>query len=43
MCAQVSDLDGTMVGEGEEADACTTDFGVYWEDNAALAGGSSPT
>ena len=37
--AQVSDLDGTMVGEGEEADACTSDFGAYWEDNAALAGG----
>ena len=28
-----------MVGEGEEADACTSDFGAYWEDNAALAGG----
>ena len=36
---QVSDLDGTMVGEGEEADACTRDFAAYWEDNAALAGG----
>ncbi|KAL4852949.1 putative sucrose-phosphatase 2 [Chlorella vulgaris] len=35
----VSDLDGTMVGEGEEADACTRDFAAYWEDNAALAGG----
>ena len=36
---QVSDLDGTMVGEGEEADAATAEFGAYWEDNAALAGG----
>lgn len=35
----VSDLDGTMVGEGDEADACTRDFGTYWEENAALAGG----
>ncbi|KAL4457961.1 hypothetical protein ABPG75_012826 [Micractinium tetrahymenae] len=35
----VSDLDGTMVGEGEEADACTREFATYWEENAALAGG----
>jgi hypothetical protein len=35
----VSDLDGTMVGDGEEADAATRDFCTYWEDNAALAGG----
>ena len=34
----VSDLDGTMVGEGEDADAATADFGFYWEENAALAG-----
>ena len=36
---QVSDLDGTMVGEGEEADAGTREFAAYWEENAALAGG----
>lgn len=35
----MSDLDGTMVGDGEEADACTADFQAYWEENAALAGG----
>lgn len=34
----VSDLDGTLVGEGPEADAKTLDFGTYWEDNAALVG-----
>ena len=37
--SQVSDLDGTMVGDGEEADACTREFATYWEENAALAGG----
>ena len=36
---QVSDLDGTMVGDGEEADAGTREFCSYWEDNAALSGG----
>lgn len=35
----VSDLDGTMVGEGEEADATTREFAAYWEENAALSGG----
>ncbi len=35
----MSDLDGTMVGEGEEADAGTREFCEYWEDNAALSGG----
>ena len=34
----VSDLDGTLVGDGQEADAKTFDFGTYWEDNAALVG-----
>ena len=33
---QVSDLDGTMVGNGHEADAMTHNFKQYWEDNAAL-------
>ncbi|DBB07742.1 TPA: hypothetical protein ACH3X3_009162 [Trebouxia sp. C0006] len=32
----VSDLDGTMVGNGHEADAMTHNFKQYWEDNAAL-------
>ncbi|KAA6421813.1 MAG: hypothetical protein FRX49_08132 [Trebouxia sp. A1-2] len=32
----VSDLDGTMVGNGHEADAMTYNFKQYWEDNAAL-------
>lgn len=36
--AQVSDLDGTMVGEGSVADAATRRFCNYWEDTAALAG-----
>jgi hypothetical protein len=36
---QVSDLDGTMVGETEEADAATREFCTYWEENAALSGG----
>lgn len=36
---QVSDLDGTMVGEGPEADAATLAFCRYWENTAALAGG----
>lgn len=36
---QVSDLDGTMVGEGDEADAATREFAAYWEENAALSGG----
>ncbi|KAK9810564.1 hypothetical protein WJX73_000994 [Symbiochloris irregularis] len=35
----VSDLDGTMVGEGPEADAATRAFCAYWENTAALAGG----
>lgn len=35
----MSDLDGTMVGEGEEADAATREFAAYWEENAALSGG----
>lgn len=35
---QVSDLDGTMVGETAEADAATQSFRDYWEDSAALAG-----
>ena len=34
----VSDLDGTMVGEGADADAATQRFCSYWEDSAALAG-----
>jgi len=34
----VSDLDGTMVGEGPEADAMTASFGTYWEESAALVG-----
>lgn len=34
----VSDLDGTMVGEGPEADAMTSEFGAYWEESAALVG-----
>jgi hypothetical protein len=34
----VSDLDGTMVGEGADADAATRRFCAYWEDTAALAG-----
>lgn len=34
----VSDLDGTMVSEGVEADASTATFTRYWEDHAALAG-----
>ena len=36
---QVSDLDGTMVGEDSEADAGTGAFCSYWEDSAALSGG----
>ncbi len=36
---QVSDLDGTMVGEGPEADAGTGAFCDYWEDSAALSRG----
>mmetsp|Transcript_36424 Transcript_36424/g.50610 ORF Transcript_36424/g.50610 Transcript_36424/m.50610 type:complete len:748 (-) Transcript_36424:276-2519(-) len=35
----VSDLDGTMVGHGEEMDAGTLSFRRYWQDTAALAGG----
>jgi len=34
----VSDLDGTLVGDGIHADQKTSDFGAYWEDNAALVG-----
>ena len=34
----MSDLDGTMVGEGPDADAATQRFCCYWEDSAALAG-----
>ena len=36
---QVSDLDGTMVGEDPAADAGTEAFCNYWEDSAALSGG----
>ena len=36
---QVSDLDGTMVAEGPEADSATQDFCNYWESTPALAGG----
>lgn len=36
LCWQVSDLDGTMVGNGHEADAMTRSFTQYWEDNAVL-------
>lgn len=35
---EVSDVDGTMVGESLAADAATQDFCEYWESNAALAG-----
>lgn len=34
----VSDLDGTLVGEGDHADQLTRQFGAYWENNAALVG-----
>ena len=34
----MSDLDGTLVGEGPEADAKTAEFGRSWEDSAALVG-----
>lgn len=34
----VSDLDGTLVGEGPEADAATAEFAAYWEEVAALTG-----
>ena len=33
---QVSDLDGTMVGNGPEADSMTSDFTSFWENNAVL-------
>lgn len=33
---QVSDLDGTMVGNGPEADSMTRRFTQFWEDNAVL-------
>lgn len=36
---QVSDLDGTMVGESPAADAATAAFSSYWENTATLAGG----
>ena len=36
---QVSDLDGTMVGDDPAADAGTEAFCRYWEDSAALSGG----
>ena len=32
-------MDGTMVGDGEAADAATAMFCDYWENTAALAGG----
>ena len=32
----VSDLDGTMVGDGDWADTATQEFRDYWEANAAL-------
>jgi Sucrose-6F-phosphate phosphohydrolase len=35
---QVSDLDGTMVGEGALADGMTREFCEYWEGTAALVG-----
>ena len=35
---QVSDLDGTMVGDGPEAAAMTAELAAYWEGSAALAG-----
>ncbi len=35
---QVSDLDGTMVGETDFADECMQQFTNYWNDTAALAG-----
>ena len=38
LASQVSDLDGTMVGDDEAADGATQDFCNYWEDTAALAG-----
>lgn len=34
----VSDLDGTLVGEGADADAMTASFCSYWEETAALCG-----
>jgi len=34
----VSDLDGTMVGEGGKADAAMASFCDYWENSAALVG-----
>lgn len=34
----VSDLDGTMVGDGPEDDAATAAFSRYWEGTAALCG-----
>ena len=34
----VSDLDGTMVGDGDWADQATQEFRDYWEANAALNG-----
>ena len=33
---QVSDLDGTMVGNGPEADSMTHQFTQFWENNAVL-------
>lgn len=36
---QVSDLDGTMVGDSAWADEATREFSTYWEHNAALCGG----
>ena len=39
ICAcKVSDLDGTMVADGEAADAATQAFCNYWESNSALVG-----
>lgn len=35
----VADLDGTMIGEGNEAEAALAEFRDYWEESAALAGG----
>ncbi|GAB4820554.1 hypothetical protein N2152v2_007600 [Parachlorella kessleri] len=34
----VSDLDGTMVGDGDDAHSMTSDFCQYWEEHSALAG-----
>jgi sucrose-6F-phosphate phosphohydrolase len=35
----VTDLDGTLIGDGPEFDEGTHEFKQYWEDSAGLAGG----